>query len=172
MRVGKKGAAVAAIALGTLLVGSLDLAYAVVVYSPHQPILIPQTIASGVLGAPSYDGGLASAWLGILLQYVIAFGISTVYYLASRRLTFLVQRPVPWGMFYGAAVYCVMHGLVVPLSAAPHHALSRAFIVTEFIEHWFFVGLPVALSVSFFSAASRSSGTAGRRSPSPYAPSD
>jgi hypothetical protein len=151
VRAGRKGGAVAAIAVGTFLVGSLDLAYAIAVYSPHQPILIPQTIASGVLGARSYDGGLQSAMLGVLLQYVIALGISTIYYLASRKLPFLVERPVPWGMFYGAAVYCVMHALVVPLSAAAHHAIPRVFIVTEFVEHWFFVGLPVALSVRAFS---------------------
>jgi len=36
----------------------VDLAYAVVaVYSPRQPILIPQTIASGILGLKSYSGG-------------------------------------------------------------------------------------------------------------------
>jgi hypothetical protein len=43
-----------AIVVGGLIVGVLDLAYAIAVYSPRQPILIPQTIASGILRLKSY----------------------------------------------------------------------------------------------------------------------
>ena len=46
-----------AIVVGGLIVGVLDLAYAIAVYSPRQPILIPQTIARGILGLKSYSGG-------------------------------------------------------------------------------------------------------------------
>ncbi len=46
-----------AIVVGGLIVSVLDLAYAIAVYSPRQPILIPQTIASGILGLKSYSGG-------------------------------------------------------------------------------------------------------------------
>ena len=66
----------------------MDLLYAIAVYSPRHPILIPQTIASGILGAKSYSEGAYSSALGIVLQFVIALGAATVYYLASRRLKF------------------------------------------------------------------------------------
>lgn len=89
---------VLAIVVGGLIAGVLDLTYAIVVYSPHHPILVPQTIATGVLGAKSYQGGIASAALGTVLHFVIAFGAATVYYLASRKLKFLVRRAVPFGM--------------------------------------------------------------------------
>src|SRR5215470_7942502 len=79
----------AAIVAGGVVVGLLDLAYAIVVYSPRRPILIPQTIASGVLGLKSYQDGLRSASLGVALHFVIAFGAAAVYYLASRKLAFL-----------------------------------------------------------------------------------
>jgi hypothetical protein len=82
-----------AIAFGGFVVGVLDLAYAIVVYSPTQPILIPQTIASGILGHKSYDGGAQTAILGIVLHF-IAFGAATVYYLASRKLSFLISHAV------------------------------------------------------------------------------
>src|SRR5260370_14499597 len=46
-----------AIVVGGLIVGVLDLAYAIAVYSPRQPILVPQPIPSGILGLKSYSGG-------------------------------------------------------------------------------------------------------------------
>src|ERR1035441_7246188 len=82
-----------AIFVGGLITGVLDLAYAIVVYSPRKPILIPQTIATGVLGVKAYFGGLPTAVLGVILHFVIALGAATVFYLASRHLTFLVDRP-------------------------------------------------------------------------------
>src|SRR5258708_21476260 len=105
--------------VGGLIVGVLDLTYAILVYSPQKPILIPQTIASGVLGMKSYSGGAPTAALGVFLHFVIAFGAATVYYLASRKLPFLVRRAVLSGLIYGALVYNFMHLVVLPLSAAP-----------------------------------------------------
>jgi uncharacterized membrane protein YagU involved in acid resistance len=140
-----------AIGVGGLIVGILDLAYAIIVYTPHRPILIPQTIASGLLGMKSYSGGMETAVLGVFLHFVIAFGAATVYYLASRKLPFMIHRAVLCGLIYGALVYAFMHLVVLPLSAAPHshgHFIYKAF---EFVEHWFFVGLPISLSVRHYS---------------------
>lgn len=65
---------------------------------PKQPTLIPQTIASGILGVNSYSGGTRTAALGVVLHFVIALGAATVYYMASRKLRVLV------GLIYGALV--------------------------------------------------------------------
>jgi uncharacterized membrane protein YagU involved in acid resistance len=132
------------------VVGMLDLAYAIVVYSPHHPILVPQTIASGILGIKSYEGGAPTAALGVVLHFVIAFGAATVYYLASRKLTFLVRRAVLSGLIYGALVYLFMHLAVLPLSAVPHGHTPLIYQACEFVEHWFCVGLPIALSVRHY----------------------
>ncbi|HEY6304282.1 MAG TPA: hypothetical protein VIX14_14580 [Terriglobales bacterium] len=140
-----------AIVVGGLIVGVLDLAYAILVYTPQKPILIPQTIASGLLGMSSYSGGLGAAALGVVLQFVIALGAATVYYLASRKLPFLVSRAVLCGLIYGALVYLFMHFVVVPLSASPQRHPSFIHQATEFVEHWFIVGLPIALSVRHYS---------------------
>lgn len=93
-----------AIVVGGLIVGVLDLSYAILVYSPHKPILIPQTIASGVLGMRSYNGGLETAALGVVLHFAIALGAATVYCLGSRKLPFLVERALLSGLIYGALV--------------------------------------------------------------------
>jgi uncharacterized membrane protein YagU involved in acid resistance len=140
-----------AIILGGLIVGVLDLAYAIIVYSPHQPILVPQTIASGVLGMKSYGGGMASAGLGVFLHFVIALGAATVYYLASRKLPFLVRRAFIGGIIFGALVYLFMHFVVLPLSAVPPGHTRFVYQAFEFVEHWFCVGLPISLSVRHYS---------------------
>ena len=140
-----------AIFVGGLIVGILDLAYAVLVYSPREPMLIPRHIATGVLGVKSYFGGLPTAALGVVLHFVIALGAATVFYLASRRLTFLLERPILSGLIYGALVYLFMHWVVLPLSAVPHGHTPFIYKATEFVEHWFCVGLPISLSVHHYS---------------------
>jgi uncharacterized membrane protein YagU involved in acid resistance len=135
-----------AIFVGGLIVGVLDLIYAIAVYSPRKPILVPQTIASGILGVRSYHGGIRTAALGVVLHFVIALGAATVYYLASRKLTFLVSRAILFGLIYGVLVYLFMHIVVLPLSAMPKGETPLVYAVTEFVEHWFCVGLPIALS--------------------------
>jgi hypothetical protein len=141
-----------AILVGGLIVGALDLIYAILVYSPQRPILVPQTIASGVLGMKSYSGGAPTAALGVVLHFLIALGAATAYYLASRRFEILVHRAVLFGLIYGAVVYAFMHVIVVPLSAVPKgHAAPLIYQACEFVEHWFCVGLPIALSVRHYS---------------------
>ncbi len=137
----------AAIIVGGVIVGVLDLVYAIAVYSPHKPILIPQFIASGILGLTAFSGGLESAMLGIVIHFAIALGAAAIYYLASRKFTILVRHAFLCGLIFGALAYLFMHFVVVPLSATPKgptHVVYQAF---EFIEHCFCVGLPIALSV-------------------------
>ena len=139
-----------AITVGGVIVGLLDLTYAIVVYSPKRPILIPQAIAAGVLGRASFSDGARSAGLGVILHFGIALGAATVYYLASRKWRFLIDRPVIAGMIFGACVYLMMHYVIVPLSAAGPSHMSFALKSAEFVEHWFCVGLPIAFSVRKF----------------------
>jgi hypothetical protein len=139
-----------AIATGGFVVGALDLMYAMAVYQPHHPIVVLHTIASGLLGPASYQGGVATAILGLVLQFLIASIIAAIYYAASRKVPYLLKHPITSGIVYGACVYSVMHGLVLPLSNTYHDAIPKIYVATEFIEHWFFVGLPIALSVRYF----------------------
>lgn len=146
----RKPSAAKAILCGGAIAGALDLAYAIAVYSPRRPILIPQTIASGILGAKSYSGGLPTAALGVALHFTIATTAAALFYAASRKLKFLVSRAVLCGVLYGAVVYLFMHRVVLPLSAVAHHHMPVPYAAAEFVEHWFFVGLPIALSTRRF----------------------
>jgi hypothetical protein len=140
-----------AIIVGGLIVGVLDLLYAILVYSPHEPILVPQTIASGLLGTRAYSGAAPSAALGVVLHFIIALGAASVYYVASRKFGLLIHRAVLMGLIYGVLVYFFMHFIVLPLSAVPKGHMPLAYQAAEFVEHWFCVGLPIALSVRHYS---------------------
>ncbi|HMB91490.1 MAG TPA: hypothetical protein VKP65_11625 [Rhodothermales bacterium] len=146
---------VQALLFGTLTVGVLDILDALVFFGLRgvPPIRIFQSIASGLLGRAAFSGGLATAALGGVLHFFIAFVIVTVYYLASRWLSPLAQRPLLSGPLYGVFVYAIMTFVVVPLSAASSGPLSLAVLINGLLIHVVGVGLPSAL---FARAASAS----------------
>ncbi|MDR0181816.1 hypothetical protein [Lysobacter arvi] len=75
-----------------------------------------QTIAVGVLGPASYEGGLASAVLGAVLHVLMATAFVAIYALVARRFPSLLARPVVLGVLYGVVLYVVMNFVVMPLS--------------------------------------------------------
>src|SRR6266566_1018511 len=141
-----------AIASAGLIAGILDITSAFVIAGLKGvgSIQMLQGIASGLLGARSFEGGMATVGLGLAIHFLIAFTAASVFYAASRKLTFLTQRPVISGLFYGVAVYLFMYWIVVPLAIVNvRHSISRD--VTAVIVHMVLIGLPIALVVRRFS---------------------
>jgi uncharacterized membrane protein YagU involved in acid resistance len=142
---------VPAILVGGLITGTLDMTYAMVMYSPKAPLLVPQAIAVGILGPNGQLGGTTGTTiLGFVCHFTIALGAATVFYLVSRRWAFLTQHPLAAGMIFGACVYCFMHFVVIPLSAIPPRPFNWNRQIPEFIWHLFGVGLPISYSVRHF----------------------
>ena len=142
----KNSGAFRAILTAGLVVGAMDITSAIVLTLLRGGTImrLMQFIASGLLGKSAFQGGLATAALGLALHFVIAFGLVTVFYFASRKLAFLRQRPVPSGIAYGLIVFAVMNLIVLPLSAAtPRHSLSGDLI--QIAIHMFIIGLPTSL---------------------------
>lgn len=137
-----------AIAWGGLACGVLDITAALVVYGffGARPMRLLQGIAAGLLGTKAFDGGVATAVLGLLCHFVIAFGAATVFVLASRRLPFLLRHSVVSGVLYGPVVYFVMSRVVVPLSAVRPRPFSFKMMLIGLTIHMFCVGLPIALA--------------------------
>jgi hypothetical protein len=142
-----------AILLGGLAAGILDITYAIVVsrlLRGTSAVTVLQSVASGLLGKGAYEGGGATAALGLFLHFVIAFGAAAVYVLASRRFPFLVTRPFLWGALYGMAVYLFMNFAVLPLSAFPHKlSFPPAVLARGLAGHIVCVGLPISLAAAF-----------------------
>ena len=150
---GKNPNAVLAVLWAGLACGVLDITAAVVVYGylGLKSMRLLQGIASGLLGPKAFDGGLATAFLGLLCHFVIAFGAAIVFFVASRAIPFLIQNAVISGALYGVAVYFFMNRVVVPLSAAAKRPFSMRMMIIGVIIHIFCVGLPISLSVRRFS---------------------
>jgi uncharacterized membrane protein YagU involved in acid resistance len=133
---------------GGLVAGTLDIAYACIFWSlkrdvPAQRIL--QSVAAGLLGDASFEGGGATAALGLSLHFLIALSMSVVYYLAARRWPLLRQRPVACGAAYGLLLYVVMNYVVVPLSAAGRGSKDPLWITLSIAVHVLLIGIPIAL---------------------------
>lgn len=109
----------AQVLLGGLLVALGDMAFAATLWfgwdGPGMVRLF-QTIAVGVLGPASFDGGLQAAGLGVLLHLFMATMFVLVYTLVARRYTGLVSRAWAYGIPYGVVLYLVMNFVVLPLS--------------------------------------------------------
>jgi uncharacterized membrane protein YagU involved in acid resistance len=136
-----------------LTAGVCDITAALVVYGEWftKSVRILQGIASGLLGKAAFDGGLATAALGLLCHFTIATGAATVFYGASRLLPFLTRYALATGPLYGIAVYFFMQLVVIPLSAIGPRPFSLRLTIIGNIIHVCCIGLPIALTVRRFS---------------------
>jgi hypothetical protein len=140
-----------AIGWAGLLAGSLDITAAFVEagLEGRSPVSLLQGIAGGLLGMSAFQGGLATAALGAFFHFLIATTASAVFYLASRKLKFLVQHAIPSGLLYGVAVYIFMNYIVLPLSA--YHVKIALPHIMDVAILMFLVGLPISLVVRKYS---------------------
>ena len=133
-----------------LIAGACDITAALTVYAHldgARSIRLLQGIASGLLGKASFEGGFATAALGLLCHFTIATGAATVFYGASRLLPVLVRAAPVTGPLYGIAVYFFMQLVVLPLSAIGPRPFSWQATIIGNVIHIFCVGLPIALTV-------------------------
>ena len=137
-----------AIAVGTVAVALLDATDGVIYFwltAQLNPITVLQYIASGAFGAASYSGGLATAFAGLVFHFIISLAVVSAFvalYLRSRLVRDLAPAA---GLAYGAAVWCIMNVLVLPMTAVTPTTVSALTVVHGLIGHAFFVGLPAAL---------------------------
>src|SRR5829696_5123155 len=132
--------------LGGLVAGTLDLT-AACVYSwlrrGVRPVQVFHSIASGVLGAASFTGGTKTAVLGVALHFLIATVATAVYYFASRKWMFLVERPILAGLLYGIPVYVFMNFVVLPLSQVQLRPQPISVRIINLVILMFCIGLPI-----------------------------
>jgi hypothetical protein len=139
---------VVAILAGGLVAGTLDIAYACVFWALKSGVpatRIFQSVAAGLLGPASFEGGGRTAVLGLVLHYFIALSMSTAYYLVAHRWPLLRRRPVLCGAAYGLLLYGIMNYIVVPLSAAGRGSKDPLWITLSIAVHMVLVGVPIAL---------------------------
>ena len=140
-----------AIFIGGGIAGVLGIcsAFAAAASRGFGPVRVLQSVASGAFGRDvAYSGGWKTALAGLGFHFLIAFTAATVFFVGSRKLRFLVDRPILWGLVYGLCVWAFMNYLVLPLSAIgrPTPPITWQALLTGVVGHPFLVGLPIALS--------------------------
>jgi hypothetical protein len=141
-----------AIFCGGLLAGIFDISQAFIGFGllGAKPFKILQHIAGGIFGSRSSEMGWTSALIGLACHFTIALTAAGLYYLASRKLRLLLERPVISGLLYGELVFLFMYFVVLPLSALGPAKFNIATYITGPIGHPLLVGLPIALCVRHF----------------------
>ena len=142
-----KSNALLAIAAGGLIAGALDLTQAFLLFGRSVPLVI----AAGLLGRQAFQGGAATYVLGVLLHFFIATSAAAIYYVASRKLRFMIEHPLVCGLFYGIAVELIMSYIVLPLSALHVRGPFKLHdILLGLLVHMVVVGLPISFSIKRF----------------------
>jgi hypothetical protein len=110
------------------------------------PRRVFQSVAAGLLGRASVDGGTSTALLGVALHCTIALIWTSIYALIVRRLG-IVRKLVTTtggtilvGVIYGAVIWCSMDFIVIPLSRATFTPVSKPAFWQQFIWHLVGVG--------------------------------
>lgn len=143
----RKPRALDTILYGGLIVGVLDGLDALIFFGLRgsKPASIFQYIASGLVGRSAFTGGWKTTLLGVLLHFLVAFILATIYYLLSLAFPILIRRAVLSGLVFGPIAHIVMFFIVTPLSAAPRIPFRIAPFLNGIIGHALLVGLPIAL---------------------------
>ncbi len=144
-----------------LTAGTLDITVASIYYPAVYGIKLIrmyQGIASGVLGAKAFTGGIATAALGLALHYLIALIWTILFFILYPRIRLLSKNRPATAALYGVFVSFVMRLVVLPLSNVNHNAGPvdvRAFAVDTIIL-MFTIGSPMSLIIGkYYSRTSR-----------------
>ncbi len=150
-----------AIVFAWLAAGTLDIcaAFTTAAIKGGAPAMILKSIASGLLGANAFRGGNDIAAMGLALHFAIMFGIVLVFWFASRKLFFMVDKAFFAGLAYGVVVFAVMNLVVLPLSAIsfkPNYSVES--LIMGIGVHMLCVGLPIALLIRKFGGVASTAG--------------
>jgi hypothetical protein len=111
-----------------------------------------QGVAAVLLGPDAIEGGLATALVGLLMHFGVAFTWSALFlFVVSRwswiqRLLESRQGVLKAAAIYGPAIWMVMSLLVIPsFTRRPPSITYRWWI--QFFGHFPFVGLPIVASI-------------------------
>ena len=139
---------------GGLIAGTLDICAAFLtawLRAGVRPVRLLQFVASGLIGAAAFNGGVKTEILGLALHFLIATVATVVFYFLSRKWLFLIERPIHFGLLYGVAVYLFMNFVVLPLSSIAQRPMTLSGFIIGILTIMFCVGLPIALIVRRFS---------------------
>ena len=137
------------IALATLISGTLDILFAMILTSLYGREIgnMLRYVGSGPFPQAT-DMGASGAILGLLVHFALMAIMAAVYVFAAGRIPALIEKPIQWGVVYGLATYVVMNWLVVPIRFGTPLPPSPLSMATQLFAHIVLVGIPIALIAS------------------------
>jgi uncharacterized membrane protein YagU involved in acid resistance len=140
------------IVLGGLIIGIVQfvlqewIVFSVLQQNPLMAVL--QYITSGILGNAAFEGGIATALIGVLIHFFISLVIAGVFILSAERIPLLRRHAIAGALLYGIGVFIVMNMIVIPLSAAPAiPPPTLPWLIEIVLDHMLVVGLPLGILV-------------------------
>ena len=145
---------VPAVLVGGLTGAACDLAVACTL-SGLPLLTIGKAVARGWFGRErAMAGGLDVALIGLASHFAIVLVAASLFVAASVRAPILQRLWFVTGPLYGAAIFCVMRFVVLPLSAAGYSMPKPPGLYWEIAGHLFLVGTPIALAARWFTRQS------------------
>ena len=146
---GKSSGALKTIFSAWLLAGTLDITVASIYYPlvyGLKLVVLYQGIASGVLGASAFSGGIWTALLGLALHYSIALIWTLFFFLVFPLIRKLSGNPLLTAAGYGIFVSCAMTFVVLPLSSVHHSSqpLNILHFAIDTLILVFTIGTPIS----------------------------
>ena len=134
------------IALATLVAGTLDILYAMIltVFHGREIAGMLRFVASGPFPSATQMGG-PGAILGLATHFVLMAIMAAAFAVAARNWPALTAKPILWGVIYGLVTYVAMNWLVVPIRFGAPLPPPPMSIVSQLFAHIALVGLPIAL---------------------------
>ena len=143
-----------------LLAGLLDIAMAALI-NQVSPAIVLKAIAAGLMGKAAFAGAAPVVVLGFVLQMAMSVVIAFIYVIAAAFLPQLLQHPLRWGAAFGIAVFLVMNGIVVPLSAYPKLPRVTPYWVASNLAAMLLFGMVIAFVASAWPALRGTGGSRG-----------
>lgn len=107
-----------------------------------------QYTASGIMGDAAFAGGLATALLGLVLDFIMITIMAGVFIFSVDRIPLLRRNVILGSILYGFGIFIVMNLIVLPLSAAPALPAPPLWLLIELVlQHILLIGLPLGLLV-------------------------
>lgn len=134
------------IGLATLVAGTLDILFAIVVtlFYGRDPMAMLRYVASGPY-PPAAGMAISGSALGILVHYALMTIMAGAYAWFARSRPFLADMPVRAGIAYGVLTYFIMNLIIVPLRFGSPVSPRPASIATQLFAHVVLVGVPIAV---------------------------
>ena len=107
-----------------------------------------QFVASGLMGDAAFTGGLATALLGLILDFIMITIMAGVFIFSVDRIPLLRRNVILGSILYGFGIFIVMNLIVLPLSAAPALPAPPLWLLIELVlQHILLIGLPLGILV-------------------------